>query len=69
MITWDRWGRGFWRSQCGRFDVFGHSQGWTAIDWDLGTTRVFATEKLAREWCEFRTQLEAVCVNMGVKVT
>jgi hypothetical protein len=54
MIVWTRWSRGFWRSPCGRFDLFRHSEGWTAIDWDLGRRYLHADKTEVKAWCERR---------------
>lgn len=51
-LTWDRWGRGFWRSPCGRFDILEHRDGYTAIDWDLGKTFRTDFHEEAVGWCE-----------------
>ncbi len=56
-MNWTKQSKGFWRSDCGRFDIIecpGEAVNWEyyrAFDWDLGKTYTGGSLKNAQAWC------------------
>jgi hypothetical protein len=57
-LVWSEQSGDFWRSACGRFDVFRSADedrgDWVALDCDLGRTHRSAGVGAAMRWCEGR---------------
>jgi hypothetical protein len=55
-IEWREQSRGFWRSDCGRFDVMPDASRpgeFIAFDWERGTKhKGFTRSSLAKIWCQ-----------------
>lgn len=55
-LVWSEQSPDFWRSACGRFDVFKSADTgeFVALDWDAGRTHRSAGVGAAMRWCEGR---------------
>jgi hypothetical protein len=55
-IEWREESRDFWRSECGRFDVFPDASRrgqFVAVDWECGVKRKGFTDiERAKVWCQ-----------------
>lgn len=61
--VWVRASAGFWRSECGRFDVMHVSNViepfWVAYDTERPKKRAFLDLKATQAWCEQRARAHA----------